>query len=63
MMSGHGANPIPFIKIIKIGRPEHLLTPHPPSSDNTSTMYITHNIIIVFGVMTVFLGQPAEGGA
>ena len=26
-MSGHGANPINFDKKIKIGRPEHLLTP------------------------------------
>ena len=28
MMSGHGANPFFFNKK-KIGRPEHLLTPHP----------------------------------
>ena len=29
MMSGHGANPIFFNNKIKIGRPEHSLTPHP----------------------------------
>ena len=29
MMSGHGANPILSNKKIKIGRPEHSLTPHP----------------------------------
>ena len=29
MMSGHGGNPIFFNKKIKIGRPEHSLTPHP----------------------------------
>ena len=28
-MSGHGGNPIFFHKKIKIGRPEHSLTPHP----------------------------------
>ena len=36
MMSGHGRNPIFFNKKIKIGRPENLLTPHPPTSDNIS---------------------------
>ena len=36
MMSGHGANPIFFNKKIKIGRPEHSLTPHPPTFDNIS---------------------------
>ena len=30
MMSGHGANPIFFNKKIKIGCPEHLLTPNSP---------------------------------
>ena len=39
MMCGHGANPIFFNKKIKIERPEHSLTPHPPlpppTSDNT----------------------------
>ena len=35
MMSGYGANPIFFNKN-KIGRPEHSLTPHPPTSDNIS---------------------------
>ena len=35
-MSGHGANPIFFNKKIKIGRPEHSLTPHPPTSNNLS---------------------------
>ena len=29
MMSGHGGSPIFFNKKIKIGRPEHSLTPHP----------------------------------
>ena len=29
MMSGRGGNPIFFNKKIKIGRPEHSLTPHP----------------------------------
>ena len=36
MMSGHGGNPIFFNKKIKIGRPEHSSTPHPPTSDNIS---------------------------
>ena len=36
MMSGHGGNPIFFNKKRKIGRPEHSLTPHPPTSDNIS---------------------------
>ena len=36
MMFGHGANPIFFDKKIKIGRPEHSLTPYPPTSDNIS---------------------------
>ena len=36
MMSGHGGNPIFFNKKIKIGRPEHSLTPPPPTSDNIS---------------------------
>ena len=35
MMSGHNANSIFFNKKIKIGRPEHLLTPT-PTSDNIS---------------------------
>ena len=35
MMSGHGANPILFNKIIKIEGPEHLLTtPTPPPTTN-----------------------------
>ena len=36
MMSGYGGNPIFFNKKIQIGRPEHLLTSHPPTSDNIS---------------------------
>ena len=36
MTSGHGANPIFFTKKIRIGGPEHLLTPNPPTSDNIS---------------------------
>ena len=36
MMSGHGGNPIFFDKKIKIGRPEHSLTLHPPKSDDIS---------------------------
>ena len=38
MMSGHGANPVFFNKKIKIGRPDHSLTHHPPppTSDNIS---------------------------
>ena len=36
MMSGHGGNPIFFNKTIKIGRPEHSLTSHPPTSNNIS---------------------------
>ena len=37
MMSGYGANPIFFHKKkIKIGRPEHTLTPRLPTSDNIS---------------------------
>ena len=28
MMSAHGANPIFLIKKVKVGFPEHLLTPH-----------------------------------
>ena len=35
-MSCHGANPILFNKKIKIGRPEHLLSPPPPTSNNIS---------------------------
>ena len=38
MMSGHGANPVFFNKNIKIERPEHLLTPSPPASDNISIL-------------------------
>ena len=34
MMPGHGEYPI-FVNKIKIGRPEHSLTP-PPTSDNIS---------------------------
>ena len=34
MMSGHGVNPIFFNEKIKIERPEHSLTPPPPTSDN-----------------------------
>ena len=36
MMSGHGGNPIFLNKKIKTERPEHLLTPPPPTSDNIS---------------------------
>ena len=36
MMSGHSVNPIFFNKRIKIGSPEHLLTPHLPMSDSIS---------------------------
>ena len=36
MMSGHGGNPIFFDKKIKVGRPEHSLIPHLPTSDNIS---------------------------
>ena len=36
MMSAHRANPIFINKKIKIGRPEHSLIPHPPTSDNIS---------------------------
>ena len=40
MVYGPGANPFFFLitkkKKIKIGRPEQLLTPLPPSSNNTS---------------------------
>ena len=36
MMSGHGGNSIFFNKKIKIGRPEHSLSPDPPTSDNIS---------------------------
>ena len=35
-MSGHGANPIFFNKKIKIGRPEQLVNPHPPTSNAIS---------------------------
>ena len=39
-MPGHGAKPIFFkIKKIKIGRPEHLLTPHSLTSDNISVFF------------------------
>ena len=34
-MPGHGEYPI-FVNKIKIGRPEHSLTPPPPTSDNIS---------------------------
>ena len=36
MMYGRGATPILFNKKMKIGRPEHSLTPHPTTSDNNS---------------------------
>ena len=36
MMPGHGGNPIFFNKKIKIGRPEHSLTPHSSTFDNIS---------------------------
>ena len=39
MMSGHGVNPFSLTK--KIGRPEHSLTPHPPTSDNISFLPYT----------------------
>ena len=41
MMSSHGANPIFFNKKIKIGRREHSLTPHPPTSNNISFLPYT----------------------
>ena len=43
MMSGHGENSIFFIKKkIKIGRPEHLLTPHlVGTSNNTSFLLLS----------------------
>ena len=41
MMPGHGANPIFLIKKIKIGRLEHSLTPHPPTSNNISFLPCT----------------------
>ena len=31
-----------LIKKIKIGRPEHSLTPHPPTSDNISFLLTLH---------------------
>ena len=41
MMSGRGANPTFFHKKkIKIGRPEHSLTPTLPTSDNISILSI-----------------------
>ena len=36
MMSGHGVNPIFNNKKKKVGRREHSLTPHTPTSDNIS---------------------------
>ena len=36
MMLRQGANSVFFNKKIKIGRPEHLLALHPPTSDNFS---------------------------
>ena len=62
MMSGHDPNPIFFNnKKMKIGRPEHSLTPHPPASDNISFlpypptphqsgrhMCITPKVVLVF---------------
>ena len=38
-MSGHGANPILINKKKKNGHPEHLLTPHHPTSDNIFLSY------------------------
>ena len=38
MMSGHGAIQFSLIKKIKIGRPEHSLTPVPPTSNNISVL-------------------------
>ena len=62
MMSGHDPNPIFFNnKKMKIGRPEHSLTPHPSASDNISFlpypptphqsgrhMCITPKVVLVF---------------
>ena len=48
MTSGDGAHPIFFNEKIKIGRPEHSLTPHSPKSGNISflpylkTSYVHH---------------------
>ena len=36
MMSGHGANQIFFNKKVRIGRPEHSLSPHHPTSNSIS---------------------------
>ena len=37
MMSGHEGYQFSFIYKIQIGRPEHLLPPPPPTSDNISS--------------------------
>ena len=49
-MSGHGANPIFLSKKIKIGRPEHLLTPtslHPIKSQGAGNMVFVREGFIV----------------
>ena len=67
MVSGHGRNPIFFNKKIKMGHPEHSLTPHPPTSDNISflpyppsplskwTSYVYHPLDIYINVCLDFL--------
>ena len=54
-MSGYGANPIFFNKKLKIGDPEHSLTPPPPTSNNISSLAypplsLNVDVICVLGV-------------
>ena len=46
MMSGYGANPIFFNKK-NIGRPEHLLTPRPTTSNNIWFLPYPHPAILL----------------
>ena len=46
MMSGHGANPIFFNKKIKIGRPEHSLTPLAYFRNSKMSMIMMRNQLL-----------------
>ena len=46
MMSGQGPNPIFFNKKIKIGRPEHSLTPQPPAVSSASTIGLVAKLVM-----------------
>ena len=47
MMSGHGPNSIFFNKKVKVGRPEHFLSPRPFTFDNIFSPYLPLKIDII----------------